>query len=62
MAIGLMAGPLRPPLPLAKTGLRVLMSIPMAGKEFMIASASAPACSVACAKAPISGHLERVWE
>ncbi len=52
--MGLMAGPLRPPLPLAKTGLRVLISIPMAGNEFMIARASAPAFSAACAKAPIS--------
>src|ERR1039458_6666544 len=54
-AIGLIAGPVRPPVTLASFGLRVWMSIAIAGKLFVTASASLPASSAALASGAMFG-------
>src|ERR1017187_4980362 len=54
-AIGLMAGPVRPPVMFASFGLRVWMSIAIAGKLFVTASASLPESSAAFANGAMLG-------
>src|ERR1035441_3827194 len=49
IAIGLMQGPVKPPVTLASIGRRVSISIAIAGKLFVMDKASLPAASAAWA-------------